>query len=79
MPTETAGFKDPPEIPPIAKPPTVTQEPIRSPNIWELFVLDDTATQRTTKLSRKVKIVSATTTCDHVLPATGPSGKDCPT
>ena len=29
---DTAGFREPPEMPPMANPPTVTQEPMARPN-----------------------------------------------
>ena len=45
---ETAGFKDPPEMPPMAKPPTVTHAPIANPNMLEDLVVLDTATESTT-------------------------------
>ena len=48
MPTDTAGFKDPPEMLPMAKPPTVTHEPIANPNMLVDLVLGDTAVARTT-------------------------------
>ncbi len=52
-PSDTAGFKDPPERAPIARPPTVTQDPIAKANIsFEGFFV--VATQSTTKLRTAV-------------------------
>eukprot|EP00929_Paragymnodinium_shiwhaense_P049859 TRINITY_DN2514_c0_g1_i4.p5 TRINITY_DN2514_c0_g1~~TRINITY_DN2514_c0_g1_i4.p5 ORF type:complete len:100 (+),score=19.12 TRINITY_DN2514_c0_g1_i4:2100-2399(+) len=78
MPKETAGFKEPPEMPPMAKPPTVTQEPIARPKNCVVFVFSDTAAPITTKHSTKVNTISATAASTKVWLPTGPRGKDVP-
>mmetsp|Transcript_150797 Transcript_150797/g.274444 ORF Transcript_150797/g.274444 Transcript_150797/m.274444 type:complete len:80 (+) Transcript_150797:69-308(+) len=78
MPNDTAGLSEPPEMPPIAKPPTVTHEPIAKPNMSFDFVGGVTAVQSTTKQSTKVKMISAVATCPQLLLFWGARAKVCP-
>merc|ERR1719378_7666 len=74
IPMETAGFIDPPEMAPIAKPPTVTQEPIAKPKKFADFVFGFTATQRTTSTSTNVNSTSAKQACQSKYCLPGANG-----
>ena len=61
MPMETAGFNEPPEILPIAHPPTVTHMPIANPK-YSVSGFFTVATESTTNARTNVKMSSAATT-----------------
>merc|ERR1719211_767134 len=78
MPNDTAGFSEPPEMMPIARPPTVTHEPMMKPVNSAPGAFFVVATQRTTYVKTKVKAISAVATPIQPNPLPGPMGKVTP-